>query len=418
MSAHPLPLSPMKPADAAPRSRVLLGLGAGVLLAHLSLLSGGLSGFSLDFFAAPDAELSGAAPTPDQAPPPTTASADPLPALPEPVRTSRVRWIVPKAPEPEPVPEPPPKIVKKAPPPKPAPEPEPVVIEPVVIEPVVEAPPVEVAVAPPPEPVPEPPPVPVVEPQPPVSDLPASTQVAAGTVQASGVGVSGASLPPANVPPSVQLKYAVTAVSKGSNYNGSGQLDWKHDGQTYQASLTAKVLIFKVMSQTSEGQLNDKGLAPDRFTDSRRSERVAHFERSSGKVRYSNNAPDAALLPGMQDRLSIFFQLSSLFGARPDAYSEGQNLRLPVSSVEASETWLFQVGPQADERLPAGEMPTRKLTRSPRKEFDRKVEVWLAPAIAHLPVRLRITEQNGDFVDMKLDELPALLPAGATATIN
>jgi hypothetical protein len=291
----------------------------------------------------------------------------------------------------------------------------------VVIEPVVELPPpVEVAAAAPPtlEPVPEPPPEPVVAPQPPVSDLPAGTQVAAGTVQASGVGASGASLPPANVPPSVQLTYAVTALSKGSTYNGSGQLDWQHDGQTYQARLTAKVLIFTVLSQTSEGQLTDKGLVPDRFTDSRRSARAAHFDRSTGKVRFSNNAPDAALVPGMQDRLSIFFQLSSLFGARPDAYSEGQNLRLPVSSVDASEIWLFQVGPQAAERLPAGEIPTQKLTRSPRKEFDRKVEVWLAPAIAHLPVRLRITEQNGDFVDMKLDELPALAPSGATPTIN
>jgi len=406
------PTLPARTGEAAPRARVLLALSAGVLLAHLSLLSGGLSGFSLDFFAAPDAELSGADSPPDQVPPPATANADPLQALPEPVRASRVRWIVPKPPEPEPVPEPPPQIVK-APPPKPAPEP-----EPVVIEPVPEAPPVEVAVAPPPEPEPEPPPVPVVEPQPPVSDLPASTQVAAGTVQASGVGASGASLPPASVPPSVQLKYAVTALVKGSNYNGSGQLDWKHDGQTYQARLTAKVLIFTVMSQTSEGQLSDKGLAPDRFTDSRRSERAAHFERSSGKVRYSNNAPDAALLPGMQDRLSIFFQLSSLFGARPDAYSEGQNLRLPVSSIDMAEVWLFQVGPQAGENLPAGEVVARKLTRSPRREFDRRVEVWLAPAIAHLPVRLRITEQNGDFVDMKLDELPPLPPSGATSTVH
>ena len=71
----------------------------------------------------------------------------------------------------------------------------------------------------------------------------------------------------------------------------------------------------------------------------------------------------------------------------------------------AMEQTLARLG---KETLPAGEVVARKLTRSPRREFDRKVEIWLAPSLSHLPVRLRITEQNGDFVDMKLDELPVL----------
>ncbi|MBT9550176.1 MAG: DUF3108 domain-containing protein [Hydrogenophaga sp.] len=422
MNASEPPFQPARPGEAAPRGRVLLGLGTGVLLAHLSLLSGGLSGFSLDMFAAPEAELSGAAPA--QATPTVTADAAPEPALPEPVRTSRVRWIVPKAPEPEPVPEPPPKVVKKPPPPQPEPEPEqvePVVeapIEPVPetvsTEPVIEMPSTEVAMVPPPEPVPEPP----VAPQPPVSDLPAGTQVAAGTVRGAGVGVSDASLAPAVAPPSAQLKYDVKGLAKGFNYTAAGRLDWTNSGTQYEASMSVKALFLGSRGQTSMGGLNDKGLAPDRFTDRSRSERAAHFERASAKVRYSNNAPDAVLLPGMQDRLSVNFQLAGLFNARPDAYAEGQTLRLPVSSIDMAEVWLFQVGSQATESLPAGDVVTRKLTRSPRREFDRKVEVWLAPSLAHLPVRLRITEQNGDFVDMKLDELPALLPSGTTPTVH
>lgn len=422
MNAPMLPLKPARAGDAAPRHRVLLGLGVGVLLAHLSLLSGGLSGFSLDFFSAPDAELSGSAPTPDQALPPATAAADPLPALPEPVRTSRVRWIVPKAPEPEPLPEPPPKVVKKAPPPEPEPEQvEPVVeapIEPapeiVTTEPVIEEPPTEVAMVPPSEPVPEP----VVAPQPPVSDLPAGAQVAAGTVRGAGVGVSDASLAPALAPPSAQLRYDVKGLAKGFNYTAAGRLDWTNSGPQYEASMTVKALFLGSRGQTSVGSLNDKGLAPERFTDRSRSERAAHFERANAKVRYSNNAPDAVLLPGMQDRLSVNFQLAGLLNARPDAFAEGQTLRVPVSSIDMAEVWLFQVGPQAAETLPAGEVVARKLTRSPRREFDRKVEVWLAPSLAHLPVRLRITEQNGDFVDMKLDELPVLLPTGTPRTVH
>jgi hypothetical protein len=418
--------------EAAPRRRVLLGLGAGVLVAHLGLLSGGFSGLSFDLFAAPDTELSGAPPA--AAPNATDTAVMALPQTPvEPVRSSRVRWILPKAPEPEPEPEPPPPVVKKPPPPPPVVEPE------VVPEPQVE-PSTDVALVTPTEPPPDPPleipaeetasetveqPVtvsvgpPVVQavatPADPVSDAAAGTQVAAGTVQGAGMGLSEAGLPPALVPPSVRLSYQVKGLAKGFNYVASGTLDWAHDGQTYQATMTVKALFLGSRSQTSNGRISDKGLAPDRFTDRSRSERAAHFERASARIRYSNNAPDAALLPGAQDRLSVNLQLAALFNARPDAYAEGQTLRLPVSSHDVSEVWLFQVGPTSTERLPAGEIATRQLLRIPRKPYDRKVEIWLAQDLLHLPVRLRITEPNGDFVDMQLAEMPKLATIGNVA---
>ena len=408
MSTASLPLIPER---AAPRPRVLLGLGAGVLLAHLSLLSGGLSGLSLDMFVSTSTDASGG-------PSPTTvaaqnpaAAAEPMPEdLPAPVRMSRVRWIVPKAPEPVKAPEPPTKVVK--PPPPPPPPPPPVVVElpvppPVVAEPAPPVPPpVEVAVAAPVPPVVETPPPAVQEP---ASDLQPGTEVAAGTVVGAGAGLSAAGLPPATPPPSVSLRYAATATVKGSTYSGSGRLDWQQDGQQYEAKLATRVLVFTVLEQGSAGRLTDKGLSPDRFSDKRRSsERAAHFDREGQRIRYSSNAAEAKLLPGTQDRLSVNFQLAGLFNARPDAYAEGQMLRLPVTSVDAAEVWLFQVGPLTTESLPAGDASARKLTRSPRKEYDRKVEVWLLPGYAHLPGRIRVTEPNGDFLDMKLQEFPVL----------
>ena len=45
------------------------------------------------------------------------------------------------------------------------------------------------------------------------------------------------------------------------------------------------------------------------------------------------------------------------------------------------------------------------------------MEIWLGTTIAHLPVRLRITEPGGDFVDMTLEELPVFV-VPASATVN
>ncbi len=390
----------------APRPRVLLLLVVSVLLAHLSLLSGGMAGFSLDLFAARDTELSGEALKAEAATandPSTPSPATEL-ELPEPVRVSTVRWIAAKPPEPEVQPElSPPQRVKVAP-------------EPVVVA--------EAPTKPDPEPVPEPPapaapPAEVAEvapaektdpaPTAPVSDLNPGAEVAAGTVQGAGIGAGDASLPPVQLPPSVQLRYIATALSKGSSYNGSAQLEWQQDGQQYSARLAARVLVFTVLEQTSAGLLNDRGILPDRFTNrSRSTERATHFDREGQRLRYSNNAPDGKLLPGTQDRLSINFQLAGLFNARPDAYAEGQTLRLPVTSTDQAEVWLFQVGRQAGLSTPAGEVVSRLLVRSPRREYDRKVEVWLMPEFAHLPGRIRVTEPNGDYLDLQLETLPVL----------
>ena len=50
-------------------------------------------------------------------------------------------------------------------------------------------------------------------------------------------------------------------------------------------------------------------------------------------------------------------------------------------------------------------MATLKLARQPRRDYDQKVELWYAPALGYLPVRSRITQANGDFVDQQLSEL-------------
>ena len=409
MSTAALPVLP--PMSASPRLRVLLSLGLFVLLAHLFLLGGGFSGLSLDMFVSrfTDTPSSGQAANPAGEPPPSGPLAQN--ELPPPVQTSRVRWIVPKPPEPEP---PPPEVVKPPPPPpKPevVPEPEP--------QPVEEPAPPEAAEGPTDV---SPPSSPVIggdiamtSPQGTLSSdvaqpAPVPTEPA-GTVQGAGPGAADASLAPASPPPSADLRYQVEGQAKGFNYHASGKLLWENTGSRYAATMEVRALFLGSRGQASEGELTDKGLSPERFTDRSRSERAAHFDRGGQRIRYSNNAPDGKWLPGMQDRLSVNFQLAGLFNARPDAFAQGQSLRLPVTSIDMAEVWLFEVGALEALDLPAGPVQARRLTRLPRREFDRKVEVWLAPALAHLPVAMRITEHNGDYVDMRLKELPELASA-------
>ncbi|MGV3498058.1 MAG: DUF3108 domain-containing protein [Hydrogenophaga sp.] len=214
----------------------------------------------------------------------------------------------------------------------------------------------------------------------------------------------GPVLPPSDPPPSITLPYDVVGEAGGLSYRASGQLDWRLDAQGYEARMELSMLFLGSRVQTSRGSVGPEGLRPERFADRRRSERAAHFDRESGRIRFSNNAAPAELMPGAQDRLSLFMQLAGLLRAR--THREGEVIAFQVAGIGDAEPWHFEVGPVETLDLPSGPLQARRLARTPRKPHDSTVEVWLAPSLGHLPVRLRVAQANGDVADQRLARLP------------
>jgi hypothetical protein len=203
------------------------------------------------------------------------------------------------------------------------------------------------------------------------------------------------------LPGSVRLKYDIKGEVKGFPYFANGELLWLHDGKAYEARLEISHFLLGSRVQTSKGQLGVQGLEPVRFGDKVRSEVAAHFERSKGKVSFSANTPDAPLLPGAQDQLSVFVQLSAMLGGEPNRFVPGTDIPFQAVGPRSSEMWVFKVGDLEKLSLPGGEVQAVHLSRAPAGEYDPRVEVWLAPTMAYLPVRIRLTQGNGDFVEQQ-----------------
>jgi hypothetical protein len=204
------------------------------------------------------------------------------------------------------------------------------------------------------------------------------------------------------IPGSVRLKYAMTGRSKNMDYSAFAQLDWLQDGQTYEAKMVVSALFLGSRSMSSSGRITADGLAPTRFLDKARSERAAHFQADQGKISFSANTPDAPWQRGAQDRLSVFLQLGSLLAGAPASYPVGSSVSLYTAGPREVDTWTFTVESEETLKLPVGEAATLKLTRKPQRNYDQTVEIWFAPAMDYLPVRSRITQQNGDFIDQQL----------------
>jgi hypothetical protein len=212
---------------------------------------------------------------------------------------------------------------------------------------------------------------------------------------------AGTPLPPQvlAIPAPARLHYEVSATWRGIPVTGSALLDWRLDGQQYAARLEITSPAGSRVER-STGRITDAGLAPNYYAaKGSRSEQATHFDRENGRLVFSNNHPQAPLAEGMQDRLSVLVQLSVLVGGDPTHFPPGTQIAIPTADTNQGETWVFSVEGEEDLDLPGGQLRALKLQRLPRREFDQKVELWLAPRMDYAPVRLRLTNPNGDTVD-------------------
>lgn len=241
-------------------------------------------------------------------------------------------------------------------------------------------------------------------PAPAAAEPPPAVEPAAAPVPAAAA--SAAAAPPpvavqAVIPGSLRLKYTLRGELSSLSYQASGELLWAHDGQNYEARMEVGAFLLGSRVQHSRGRITPAGLQPLRFADRVRQDRVAEFDHAQQQIRFSEGAPPVALPPDAQDQLSVFMQLGSLISTTPQHYPRGTAITLPAVGVYGPESWSVVVEGEETLSLPGGELRTLKLSRAPTRADEPRAEIWLAPALGWLPVRIRLSQENGDFIDQQ-----------------
>lgn len=149
------------------------------------------------------------------------------------------------------------------------------------------------------------------------------------------------------------------------------------------------------MVQRSEGRIGPKGLLPEKFTverDGQLKER-ADFDWSSAKVVLvaGERRREFSIAEGDQDVLSLAHQLS----LQPDGPTRAE--LLVVTGKSASRSVIRNLGIEELE-VPAGKVSAYHLA-STGQRGELKIDIWLARDYANLPVRLKITDKNGEVLD-------------------
>jgi hypothetical protein len=240
---------------------------------------------------------------------------------------------------------------------------------------------------------------PAVIPSAPIDSKPATItpadQLASATTNLPGI-------PLGMLPPSTLLSYRLTGQEKGIQYSASGSLSWQHNEARYDMGLTVKAFLLGSRQWRSQGQIAPTGLLPIRFSDSWRSERASHFDHAGQRIVFSSNAPTAVLQAGAQDQISLYVQLAAAMAADGARFVPGTRLQIQIATIRDALPWLLTLDKVETIIANGVDLSATKWVCQPRNRFDAQVEFWVAREHQWLPVRIRITQVNGNFIDLNL----------------
>lgn len=271
------------------------------------------------------------------------------------------------------------------------------------------------SVAPAPASIPAPVPTSAAE-APPASAIEEPASMAEAAVPAPAVAAAAPDAPPFEWPESTRIRYTLTGQVRGE-VHGQAQVEWIRAGPRYQVHLDIVVglpiapLFTRRMS--SDGELAPEGLRPlfydEETTIAFREPRRATLRFDPGAVWLSNGRLAAA--PGaVQDSASQFVQLAYLFALRPDLLEPGRRVEVALALPRHVSTWVYRVEGLETVHTDFGAIDAFHLQPQPgaAQPGDLMAELWVAPSLRYLPVRLRIRQDEAAWLDLRMQGLPDL----------
>ena len=266
-----------------------------------------------------------------------------------------------------------------------------------------------------------PPPIDVVDPPAlaAVAEAASASMLAAATATVTAAATPAASAPALAAafewPPSTRLTYALSGNYRGE-VHGSARVQWVRQGSRYQVHLDIAIgpsfapLISRRM--TSDGDLGDQGLVPRRYDEATRlpfqQPRRLTLQFTPEQVTLANGSQQEAP-PGLQDTASQFVQLTWLFTTQPELLRVGNTVAMPLALPRRVGRWVYDILGQERLATPIGAIDTFHLKprlgeRRPGSELS--AEVWFAPRLQYLPVRIRIQQDAETFIDLMINAAP------------
>ena len=261
----------------------------------------------------------------------------------------------------------------------------------------------------------------------PTAESPASTPGEFVLAEPAPVAVADAAAPAAAAaaasavegfvwPKATRVSYLLTGNWRGE-LNGRAEVEWIKIDDRYQVNVAmfagpefAPLVARRMMS---EGRIVEDGLAPDRYEEETkvvtRDDRRVSMVFAPDSVTLGNGQ-QRVRLPGVQDTASQFIQFTWMFGSQPERLRVGNTFEFPLALPRSMNVWVYDVAEEEVLHTPIGPLNTFHLKprRTVRRPGEWVVEMWFAPELRFLPVRLRIEQDANTFVELLIARKPEM----------
>ena len=195
----------------------------------------------------------------------------------------------------------------------------------------------------------------------------------------------------------------------GGNYrgelHGSARVLWQREGTRYHTAVEMSAGLLASLSFTSQGDITEGGLKPEVYEENVRGRRRG--VRLGEEVRL-NNGDRIARPEAVQDTASQFVELGHRFSTGQVKLVPGAQVNFSMARPGGIDEWTYDVIGEETLHLPRlGPVPTLHLKPRPlsKPRGPISAEIWYAPSLQYLPVRIRITQGNDNYIDLMVDTI-------------
>ena len=207
-------------------------------------------------------------------------------------------------------------------------------------------------------------------------------------------------------PADTRLSYRLGGQFRSGELHGSAQVQWQRQGDRYESRVDISLTLLTSLVLTSQGEVTVQGLLPRAYEELRRSgPRGVRMGDATVTLGDGRNVPRPE---GVQDAASQFVELSHRFAAGKDALEVGRSVSFWMARPGGVDLWTYDIVDREilqTPRLGAVEAFHLKPRSIANPRGNITAEMWFAPSLQYLPVRIRVSMGEATWVDLIVDKI-------------
>ncbi len=221
-------------------------------------------------------------------------------------------------------------------------------------------------------------------------------------------------------PPDTRLSYKLGGQFRG-DLHGTAKVQWQREGagsatavvsgalplrERYQVKIDVNVGFLVGFVMTSQGKVTDAGLQPEAYEEALpNGNRGVQLRENSIVLLDKREIPKP---PGVQDSASQFVELSRQFATGRAALEVGKTVSFSMARPGGVDAWIYDI--KEAETLYLGKLGNvQAFHLVPRPLAAARgsitMEIWYAPALQYLPVRIKLNVNPTTFIDLMIDTI-------------